>query len=226
MADSDDREPPDDVLIARAAAGDRDAFAALYRRRRPDVYRFALLMSGSTAVADDVTQDVFMEVIHHAGRYQPERSRRSDGTAGRPGVLLWLFGIARNHVLRARYRQRFAVPMDDTDAGSPQLTVTSDPLAGIARREYVAAVRRALQAMPVKYREAIVLCDLHEMSYADAAAALGCAIGTVRSRLHRGRAMLAERLGASETGAERGARRAAGTCPERAAKRRVEGWML
>src|SRR5436189_5464485 len=96
MADSDDREPSDDALIARAAAGDRDAFAALYRRRRPDVYRFALLMSGSPAVADDVTQDVFMEVIHHANRYQPDRS----------GLLPWLFRIARNTELLVRYRKR------------------------------------------------------------------------------------------------------------------------
>jgi len=204
MADSDDREPPDDALMARAAAGDRDAFAALYRRRRADVYRFALLMSGSPAVADDVTQDVFMEVIHHAGRYQSDRS----------GVLPWLFGIARNHVLRSRHRQRFSVPVEETEATAPQLMVTTDPLAGMARRQHVAAVRRVLLGMPVKYRETIVLCDLHEMSYADAAASLRCAIGTVRSRLHRGRAMLAERL------AERAAR------PERGAKRRVEGWLL
>jgi RNA polymerase sigma-70 factor (ECF subfamily) len=204
MADSDDREPSDDALIAQAAVGDRDAFATLYRRRRPDVYRFALLMSGSHAVADDVTQDVFMEVIHHAGRYQSDRS----------GVVPWLFGITRNHVLRSRHRQRFVVPMDDTSAGSPELAVTPDPLAGIARRQHVEAVRRALMAMPVKYRETIVLCDLQELSYADAAASLGCAIGTVRSRLHRGRAMLAERLTAGQA------------CPERGAKRRVEGWIL
>src|SRR5262249_7870756 len=146
-------------------------------------FRFALLMSGSTAIADDVTQDVFMEVIHHAARYQ----------AGRSGVTPWLLGIARNHVLRARYRQQYAVPIEDA-AGAPAAVVSSDPPAGMARQEYVDALRRALMALPVKYREAIVLCDLQEMSYADAAASLGCAIGTVRSRLHRGRAMLASRL--------------------------------
>ena len=169
MADSEDAA--DDTLIARVAAGDREAFAALYRRRRPDVFRFALLMSGSTSVADDVAQDVFMELIHHAGRYDANRST----------VVPWLLGIARNHVLRSRH-------------SAPQLAVASDPLAGIARRQYIAALRRALLALPVKYRETIVLCDLHEMTYVDAAASLGCAIGTVRSRLHRGRALLAARL--------------------------------
>jgi RNA polymerase sigma-70 factor (ECF subfamily) len=84
--------------------------------------------------------------------------------------------------------------MDEADPASAPLTVAPDPLAGMARRQHVAALRRALMAMPVKYRETIVLCDLQEMSYADAAASLGCAIGTVRSRLHRGREMLASRL--------------------------------
>ena len=181
MADSE--YAADDTLIARVAAGDREAFAALYRRRRPDVFRFALLMSGSTSVADDVAQDVFMELIHHAGRYDANRST----------VVPWLLGIARNHVLRSRHRQRSVVTMEDAHS-APQLAVASDPLAGIARRQYIAALRRALLALPVKYRETIVLCDLHEMTYADAAASLGCAIGTVRSRLHRGRAMLAARL--------------------------------
>jgi RNA polymerase sigma-70 factor, ECF subfamily len=186
MAELDDA--PDDRLMARVAVGDRDAFAALYRRRRPDVFRFALLMSGSIAMADDVAQDVFMDVIRLAGRYQP----------GRSGVVPWLFGIARNHVMRGLSRQRGFAPIEDAD-GSSAIVVSADPLAGIARREHVAALRRALLALPVTYREAIVLCDLHEMTYADAAASLGCAIGTVRSRLHRGRALLAARLSEPDT---------------------------
>jgi len=222
MADSGVLDPSDDELIARSAAGDRDAFAALYRRRRPDVFRFALLMSGSPAVADDVTQDVFMEVIHHGERYQPGRSPNPGAPAPRSGVTAWLLGIARNHVLRSRHRQGFAVPMDEADASAPQLTVSMDPLAGLARRQHVAAVRRALLGMPVKYREVIVLCDLQELPYADAAASLGCAIGTVRSRLHRGRAMLAARL-EDTLGANR---RTDPARPERGAKRRVEGWIV
>jgi len=185
MGDSND--PPDETLMTGIVAGDREAFAALYRRRRADVFRFAVLMSGSTAVADDVVQDVFMEVIRRGHRYQ----------AGRSGVVPWLLGIARNHVLRSRHQQRRVTSVDDVD-NSPALVVFVDPLAGIARREYVAALRRALFRLPVKYREAIVLCDLQGMTYADAAASLGCAIGTVRSRLHRARAMLAARLSQSD----------------------------
>ena len=69
-----------------------------------------------------------------------------------------------------------------------------DPNDTIARAQRLDALRRALKGLPAAYREAVVLCDLHELSYADAAATLGCAVGTVRSRLHRGRALLAARL--------------------------------
>jgi RNA polymerase sigma-70 factor, ECF subfamily len=178
-------EPPDDELIARIAAGDRDAFAALYRRRRPDVYRFALHITGSPPVADDCTQDVFMDVIHHAARYEP----------GRSAVLAWLLGITRNHLRRHSQRQRPTLPLPDAASRDARtLAVEPDPLAGLARRQDVALLRRALLELPSKYREAVVLCDLQELSYADAAAAIGCAVGTVRSRLHRGRALLARRL--------------------------------
>ena len=67
-------------------------------------------------------------------------------------------------------------------------------------QRHTTALRRALQEMPVRYREIIVLCDLQELSYVDAADALGCAVGTVRSRLHRGRAQLARRLCDPEDG--------------------------
>ena len=177
-------DPSDEELVARIVSGDREAFAALYRRRRADVYRFALHVSGSAAVADDVTQDVFMAVIHDAGRYRPDRA----------GVAPWLLGIARNHVRRSLDRRPTeSLPDDDSETARP-LAIDADPLAGLARRQYQVALRRAVLALPVKYREAVVLCDLHELSYADAAQALGCAIGTIRSRLHRGRALLASRL--------------------------------
>jgi len=179
----------DEDLIARIGCGDRDAFAELYRRRRPDVFRFVVFMSGSTMTADDVTQDVFVEIIHHAKRYR----------AGRSGVMPWLFGIARNHVRRVQQRMRPAVSLADAEAvEARQLAVEDDLVAGLARREDVNALRRAVLDLPVAYREAIVLCDLQELSYVDAAAALNCAIGTVRSRLHRGRTLLAARL--RETG--------------------------
>ena len=177
-------DPSDEALIVRIVSGDREAFAGLYRRHRADVYRFALHISGSRPVADDVTQDVFMAVIHDAGRYRPERA----------AVLPWLLGIARNHVRRALDRRPTVTLPDDESPAGRMLVVEPDPLGGIARRQHVLALRRAVLALPVKFREVVVLCDLQELSYDDAATALGCAIGTVRSRLHRGRALLASRL--------------------------------
>jgi RNA polymerase sigma-70 factor (ECF subfamily) len=170
----------DEELIAAVAAGDREAFGALYGRRRPDVYRFALHMTGVPAAAEDVAQDVFMTVIHEAARYTP----------GRSGVVPWLLGIARNHA-RRRLSARRLEPMPESGA-EPGVIV--DPGDGIARGQEVEALRRALGSLPVPYREAVVLCDLQELSYQDAAVAAGCAIGTVRSRLHRGRQILAAKM--------------------------------
>src|SRR5262249_48364142 len=82
----------------------------------------------------------------------------------------------------------------DADSHEPALTIDADPAGDIDRRRNLDALRHAVIALPARYREAVVLCDLHELSYADAAATLGCAIGTVRSRLHRGRALLARRF--------------------------------
>ena len=177
-------DPSDDALIVRIVSGDRDAFAALYRRHRADVYRYAMHISGSRPLADDVTQDVFMAVIRDAGRYRPERA----------AVLPWLLGIARNHVRRALHQRPTVTLPDDESAAGRTLVVEPDPLGGLARRQHLLALRQAVLELPVKYREVVVLCDLQELTYDDAATALGCAIGTVRSRLHRGRALLASRL--------------------------------
>ena len=187
---ADDRPPVDDELVSRIAAGDREAFALLYRRYRADVYRFAAHVSGSPAVADDVVQDVFVAVIEGASAYRADRS----------GVLPWLLGIARNHVRRWRSQRPVQpLPGDETQDGR-NLAVQPDPLVEISMQRHTTALRRALLELPVRYRETIVLCDLQELSYADAANALGCAVGTVRSRLHRGRALLARRLCDPENG--------------------------
>lgn len=170
----------DEELITAVAAGHREAFAELYRRRRPDVYRFALHMTGAPSVADDVAQEVFLAVIHEAWRYTP----------GRSGVVAWLIGIARNQALR-RLTERRHEPLP-SEGREP--AIEADPAEAVAREQDVATLRAALVALPVVYREAVVLCDLQELSYQDAAAAAGCALGTIRSRLHRGRGLLAERL--------------------------------
>jgi RNA polymerase sigma-70 factor (ECF subfamily) len=173
-----------DDLIARIAVGDREAFGELYRRCRPDIYRYAAHMIGSPALAEDVVQDVFMAVIKDAARYRP----------GQSGVLPWLLGIAHNHVRRWRHRRTFVpLPLDESTGGK-RIAVTPDPVGELTRERHEAELARALLALPARYREVIVLCDLQELSYETAASALGCAIGTIRSRLHRGRARLARAL--------------------------------
>jgi RNA polymerase sigma-70 factor (ECF subfamily) len=189
---SDDLQ--DGELISRVAAGDAEAFAQLFRRRQGQVYRFALHMTASPSIAEDVTQEVFLAVMSDAGRY--------DGT--RASVVAWLCGIARNHVRRRAERDRplqpFAGgedPETDSDGLDDILVVDADTLGDLTRAESIQALREAVLTLPVKYREAVVLCDLQEMTYADAATAIGCAVGTVRSRLHRGRALLGVKLAAS-----------------------------
>ena len=180
----DDTSGLQDDLIARIASGDRDAFALLYRHCRPDVYRFAVHMCGSPALAEDVVQDVFVAVIEDAARYRP----------GRSGVLPWLLGIAHNHVQRWRHRRTFLpLPAAETDAGR-RMSAETDPIGNLTRERHETELARAILELPARYREVIVLCDLQELSYDAAASALGCAIGTVRSRLHRGRALLAHAL--------------------------------
>jgi RNA polymerase sigma-70 factor (ECF subfamily) len=170
----------DEELIAGVAAGDREAFAALYRQRRPDVFRFALHMTGSPSAAEDVAQEVFLAVIREAARYTP----------GRSGLVPWLLGIARNHALR-RITERRHDPLPEP---GHEPGIDADPADGIARGQDIAALRETLRTLPVVFREAVVLCDLQELSYQDAADAAGCAVGTIRSRLHRGRALLAAAL--------------------------------
>lgn len=113
--------------------------------------------------------------------------------SARGSLTSYLFGIARNQVLRRIEKDRFLTPIVD-DQSDDNLVSLTDPLSDLTRRETIESVRQAVLALPVHYREVVVLCDLHEMSYVDAAEALGCALGTVRSRLHRARALLVEKL--------------------------------
>jgi RNA polymerase sigma-70 factor, ECF subfamily len=181
----------DGDLLRLLSAGDEIAFLEFYRKHQGVVYRFALQMSGKTDIAEEVTQDVFMVVMASGARYDSERG----------SVAAFLYGIARNIVLRALERERpYITVLDEPDNEyASQLTADhQDVLGDVARNERVAALRKAVLALPPAYREVVVLCDLHERDYADAASALGCAVGTVRSRLHRARALLMEKLRAGD----------------------------
>lgn len=178
----------DEELLLLMHGGDEDAFLTLYRRRQGPIYRFALRMSGVESVAEDVTQEVFMTLIR--------REIGFDSTRG--SVAGYLFGIARNQVLKRFEKERGYSSIENEDLGEDGLderfVTQANPLGDLTQRELIESVRSAVLSLPVHYREVVVLCDLNEMSYADAAGALGCAVGTVRSRLHRARGLLVERL--------------------------------
>lgn len=184
MTDAELEAAPDEALLARIAAGESASLSVLFRRRQQNVYRFALHLTGSPAMADDVTQDVFVTVIGEAARFEP----------GRAAVAAWLCGIARNFVRRRLTLEHGTASLDDGEVDIPVAMTDTDPLTDLTSAEAVESLRRAVLSLPLRYREVIVLCDLQETSYVDAASALGCPVGTVRSRLSRGRSLLAAKM--------------------------------
>lgn len=181
----------DDDLLRRALAGDEAAFVLLYRRRQAGIYRYALHMCGSRIIAEDVTQEVFMALIRvEKLNYDPTRG----------SLAAYLYGIARHHVLRCLERDKSYVPFacegeeENTPPAAEAVIDNNDLLADFARKEMIEQLHAAIATLPAHYREALVLCDLHELSYAEAAVVLDCAVGTVRSRLHRARLLLIEKL--------------------------------
>lgn len=179
----------DDVLLRRAAKGDEEAFTLLYRRHQAALYRFALRMSGNAWAAEEIVQDVFMTLMRDPKKYDPAR-----GTLGG-----FLYGVTRNRVLKhlERSPQR-EVPLEEkNENGSGSGIVLMDastPAIQAERRERMDQVWAAVLDLPAEFREAVVLCELEERSYEEAAQMIGCPIGTIRSRLHRGRTLLMARL--------------------------------
>lgn len=177
----------DTELLRSMLAGDDEALTLLYRRRQAGVYRFALQMSGSKSIAEDVTQEVFLFLMRDGHVFDPARG----------SVSAFLFGVARNFVLRRLRVEQLLAPLnDESDDDIPVLQAGTDlcPLEDLTRAETIESVRKAVLSLPAKYREVVVLCELQDVSYGETAEILGCAIGTVRSRLHRARALLLAKL--------------------------------
>ena len=188
---ADRPDAADADLVRRAVAGDREAFATIYRQYHAVVYRFARLMSGSGTIAEDVTQETFVALMRDLHRYEPERA----------GLATYLYGIARNLTrARLRYDRRF-VRLEDS--GAAEMPGTTDPSSALAGSRERHRLREAIAALPSRYREVVILCAIHGLSYAEAAAALDLPVGTIRSRLNRGRQAIATRLRKEETPAGR-----------------------
>ena len=175
----------DAELLELSMAGEEGAFLLLYERLKPSLFRYAFYMTNSKAAAEEVTQEVFISLLKDGRRY---RKARGD-------VAGYAFGIARNFVRRIQRRERIyeELPSDEALAERPTLgphVLQTDMI----RAQEVAMVHKAVASLPDHYRQLIVLCDLCELSYAEAASRLQCAVGTVRSRLNRARALLLVKL--------------------------------
>ncbi len=167
------------ALVDRMRRGDERAFDVLYSRHHAAVYRYALRMTGSPELADDTVQETFLALLRGGGYNATLGPLRS-----------YLFGTARNLLFRMwgeQARQEGVHPSHADDG--------PDQLQGLEAAEQFALLRRALASLPPRYREVVVLCELEELSYAEVAELLGCAVGTIRSRLSRAKALLAEKLG-------------------------------
>jgi RNA polymerase sigma-70 factor (ECF subfamily) len=177
-------EPPRaDALLERLAAGDLEALGELSRAYRARIQRFARAYAGvAPEVADDIAQQALLETLRTAERFE-----------GRSRLLTWLFGVAKN-LCRTHLRRR----EDATDPDARVWRTLPDPGRNphelFEHVESAIAVRRALEALPAPYRAVLVLREWEEMSYDQIAEVLSVPVGTVRSRLHTARALLAERL--------------------------------
>lgn len=198
MPSADNQEIRSDAHLLKAAlAGDENAFVSLYQKLKDGIFRYALYMTNSIAAAEEVTQDVFMALLKEGSNYREERG----------DVGAFVFGISRNFVRRVRRRERVYYSLPDDDAiHRLAASLTTDPEAlqlDLIRNQAQERLRTAVRSLPDRYAQVIVLCDLCEFSYAEAAARLECAVGTVRSRLNRAHALLAKKLKAPKrAGAE------------------------
>jgi RNA polymerase sigma-70 factor (ECF subfamily) len=178
----------DDVLLRRAARGDEEAFVCLYRKHQGPLFRFAMRMTGSHWGAEEIVQDVFMTLLREPKKYDVQR-----GPLG-----AFLYGIARNRVMKYLERIPREISLEEkNEDGTGSGVVLQDPLTPAhwaEKRERMEQVRAAVLDLPAEFREAVVLCELEELSYEEAAQMIGCPIGTIRSRLHRGRALLLVKL--------------------------------
>jgi len=181
-------DPLDTDLLRQVHAGRADAFTALYRRHQGPLYRYALMRCGSGDTAADVVQEAFMGLLTGRLRFDPLRGQ----------LQHFLFGVARKLILKVEEsRGRHVALPDAGEDDGVELELPSEdaePLGRLLGNEAAEEVRRALALLAPHYRDVVILFELHELSYLEIAAVCQVDIGTVRSRLSRGRAALAKRL--------------------------------
>lgn len=177
----------DRELLELSLRGNESAFRVLYERLKTPIFRYAFHWTHSQAAAEELTQEVFIVLLKEGHKYK----------RGRGEVSAFAFGIARN-LVRGFHRRERACPELPADEGPEPISGGEGrgegPSAELIRRQDVLRVRSAIASLPDHYRQVIVLCDLCELSYSEAASRLECAVGTIRSRLNRAHALLAKKL--------------------------------
>ncbi len=179
-------------LISAARSGDKDAFGLFYDRHKKRMLTYAYRMTGSLRIAEEITQDAFVKA--YAGL---------SGYAERGKALNWLYTITgnlcRNYLRDSRHDP--ALLLDKGIRGGDGLTVketlahdSPGPAESAQRKEVDCFLQAAINALPRKFKEVIVLCDIQGLSYEDAAGILRCRVGSVGSRLSRARLTLAKIL--------------------------------
>jgi len=178
----------DAELLELSLAGEERAFTLLYERLKAPIFRYAFYMTSSRTAAEEVVQEVFISLLKCGHRY-----RKTQGD-----VAGFAFGIARNFVRRVKRRERVYEALPDDFALEKLATLSGGEKESLSHRvvhdDAVARIRAATACLPDHYRQVVVLCDLCELSYAEAASRLECAVGTIRSRLNRAHALLAKKL--------------------------------
>jgi len=179
----------DAALLARLAAGDGDALAAVYRRESGAVYRYALALAGDEAAALDAVHEAFAQLLRGTPGFD----------AGRGTLGAYLAGMAR-HQLLAQWRDaRRHVELDEADEDGAAPGAASDASdTRLAEAQQHHQLWAAIRRLSWPQREAIVLVDLQERSYDDAAAIAGVSTDVLRTRLHRARQRLADLLAVGE----------------------------
>jgi RNA polymerase sigma-70 factor (ECF subfamily) len=153
------------------------------REHADRVYRLAYRLAGNRADAEDLTQETFVRVFKSLAEYQP-------GT-----FEGWLHRITTNLFLdMVRRRQRIRFDALPDDAGDRLATTEAGPEQAYDAMNLDPEIQQALDELPADFRVAVVLCDLEQLSYEEIAATLGIKVGTVRSRIHRGRVLLRQAL--------------------------------
>ena len=192
------KSPGDQELVKLLARGDHRAFEIIYDRCRIPVFRFAFHMSGSHEIADEIAQETFLFLLRNPSAYAEDKG----------SLIGFLIGVARNLVRRTRRDAADDLPLE-TEGIEERISAVSapdSPLDLAIRRQSADELQAALSQVPETYREVIVLCDLQELTYAEAAVVLSVPLGTVRSRLHRGHLALLDQLSRSRTPAKSGAK--------------------